>query len=119
MPGKKPKPKPKILDELAAKLGSLPGYSTRPLFGGFGIYLGEQIFAILGHDRLFFHIDEETRSAYESVGMKPFEYDPGKFLKTYYELPKHVWNDEVLIKEWAVRAATRPVRKKKSKPKIK
>ena len=116
-----PKPLPPFLVELGARLRSLPGYRARPMFGGYGLYLGDQIFAVADDGKVYFHIDDETQPAFEAEDCGPFEYAPGQFLRSYFELPPRVLRDDVLLVEWAVRAATRPAkatRKKAGKDKF-
>ncbi len=58
----------RILDRLAA-LGEV---TSRPLFGGHGLYLGETIFGILFGGKLYFKVDERSKADYVSRGMRPF-----------------------------------------------
>lgn len=77
------------------------------MFGGYGIYLGKSFFAIVDEARIYFRVTDETRPSYIAKKSKPFEYRPGEVMKGYYEVPKSVWNDEVTLNEWALRAAMR------------
>ena len=108
------KPRPAFLDEVEAKLGSLPGFRIRPMFGGHGLYLTEAFFAVVDESRIYFRVTDETRPDYEAAGTGPFEYRPGQVMNGYYEVPANIWNDEVLCSEWATRAAMREPKKKKS-----
>ncbi|HEX5131871.1 MAG TPA: TfoX/Sxy family protein, partial [Candidatus Krumholzibacteria bacterium] len=38
---------------------------------------------------------------YESRGMNPFEYAPGKVIKTYYQVPVDVLEDDAELSQWA------------------
>jgi DNA transformation protein len=98
-----------------AKLGSLPGFRIRPMFGGYGFYLEDSFFAIGGEGRVYFRVTDETRPDYEAAGTGPFEYAPGQVMKGYYEVPKRVWDDDVLRLEWATRAAMREPQPKRKK----
>ena len=93
----KKKPRPAFLAEVEAKLGQLPGFRVRPMFGGFGLYLGESFFAVVDENRIYFRVTDETRPDFENAGMGPFEYTPGQVMKGYYEVPPKVWKDEVLM----------------------
>jgi DNA transformation protein and related proteins len=95
-----------FVDEVIARLRPLEARS-RAMFGGHGLYLGESFFAVIAGDRLFFRVTDETRPDYERHGSGPFEYDPGKFLKSYFDVPAAVWEDDVVLREWAARAADR------------
>lgn len=103
----KKKPRPPFLDIVEAKLGHLPGFRLRPMFGGYGLYLEKSFFAVVDESRIYFRVTDETRPSYVAKKSKPFEYAPGQIMKGYYEVPKSVWNDEVTLDEWALRAAMR------------
>jgi DNA transformation protein len=54
---------------LAIPLGEV---TSRPLFGGHGLYWGETIFGILFGGRLYLKVDEQSRGDYLARGMGPF-----------------------------------------------
>lgn len=89
-----------VIDQLAP----LP-VTARAMFGGHGLYLAGRIFAVADDGVLYLKTDEAFRSEFESRGSRPFEYAPGKVLKTYYELPADVADDTELFKAWAQRSA--------------
>ena len=80
---------------------------------------GELFFAIIDEGRLYFVTDDVTRPAYEERGMKPFQYAPGKFIHTYYEVPVDVLEDDRELCEWARAAVAAQGRRKTKKPKSK
>src|SRR5262245_20934465 len=86
-----------VLDQLA----SLRGVTSRPMFGCFGLYSGEDFFAIIDEGRLYFCTDETTRVAYRKAGMKTFHA-----LRSYYEVPIDVLEDDVELCKWAKAAVT-------------
>lgn len=108
-------PKNPFVDEVEERLQPLPGLRSRAMFGGYGLYLGESFFAVVIGNHLYFRVSDETRPDYERHGSGPAEYDPGKFLLTYYEVPAAVWDDPVVLREWAVRAADRSGEKPKKR----
>jgi len=61
---------------MAALLAPLGPLRVRALFGGYGLYLEERIFAITGWGRLWFKVDAETRQRFLAAGGKAFVY-PG------------------------------------------
>ena len=91
-----------VLDQLAG----LTGLRGRAMFGGHGIYRGEDFFAIVYHGRLYFKTDEQSRAAYLERGMAPFRPNPRQALKSYYEVPLEVIEDPARLIDWA-RAALR------------
>lgn len=95
-----------VLDQLSA----LRRVTSRPMFGCFGLYSGEDFFAIIDEGRLYFCTDDKTRAAYRKAGMKTFHA-----LKSYYEVPVDVLEDDVELCKWA-REAVAVHRRKKPSP---
>jgi DNA transformation protein and related proteins len=90
-----------FLEFVLDQLSGMPGLSTRRMFGAIGVYQAEHFFAIIDDGILYFTTDEETRPHYEARGMKPFEYAPGQFLRTYYPVPVDVLEDDTQLETWA------------------
>ncbi|HZD54928.1 MAG TPA: TfoX/Sxy family protein [Candidatus Aquicultoraceae bacterium] len=95
-------------DFVLDQLGSLEGVSCRSMFGGYGLYLGPDFFAIVYDGRLYFRTDEATREKYRSLGMGPFAPSATQVLRTYYEVPEEVVEDGDELASWAREAASRP-----------
>jgi TfoX/Sxy family transcriptional regulator of competence genes len=68
------------------------------------LYQGEHFFAIIDDGVLYFITDDDTRDRYQSRGLKPFEYSPGKFLRTYYPVPVDVLENDTELQAWAKEA---------------
>jgi DNA transformation protein len=83
------------------QLRGLGATEARPMFGGHGIYHDGVFFAIVSDDRLYFKTDEETREAYRAQGMGPFRPSEKQTLKSYYEVPADVLEDDEALAEWA------------------
>lgn len=90
-----------VLDQLR----SLDGVSCRSMFGGYGLYLGADFFGILHGGRLYFKTDETTRESYRSHGKGPFAPSAKQVLKSYYEVPEEVVEDQEELASWAREAA--------------
>jgi DNA transformation protein len=90
-----------FLDFVIDQLAGFSPVSSRRMFGGIGLYQGETFFAIIDDGKLYFVTDEATRGRYESRGMKPFEYAPGKVLVSYFEVPVDVLENDRDLCEWA------------------
>ena len=75
--------KQRVLDQLAP-LGNI---ISRPMFGVWGIYWHETIFAILFRDKLYFKVDERSKDEFGSRGMGPFRPNERQTLKSYFEVP--------------------------------
>jgi DNA transformation protein and related proteins len=91
-----------VLDQLSA----LPDVRARAMFGGHGFYAGDRFFGILFEGRLYFKVDEASRSFYEKRGMPPFTYEKARQTMTmrYYEVPAEVIESRQELIEWAKRA---------------
>ena len=104
-----------VLDQLR----SLTDVSCRSMFGGYGLYLGADFFGIVYDGRLYFKTDETTREKYRNSGMGPFAPSEKQVLKSYYEVPEEIVEDDEQLASWArVAAALKkkgkaPARKKR------
>jgi DNA transformation protein len=101
-----------VLDQLR----SLEGVSCRSMFGGYGIYLGADFFGILYDGRLYFKTDESTREKYRDRGMGPFAPGGEQVLKSYYEVPEEIVEDDEELASWAREAAARKGKRKGRAP---
>jgi DNA transformation protein len=89
------------LERIMADLAALGDISSRPLFGGHGIYWRDVIFGIEFHRRLYFKVDEESKHDYLGRGMGPFRPNDRQTLKSYYEVPPEVLDDRETLLSWA------------------
>ena len=89
--------KDRVLDQLSA----LGGITSRPMFGGWGIYWKGVIFAIEYRDRLYFKVDEQSKGEYLAKGTGPFRPNERQTLKSYYEVPPEVLADPEVLLSWA------------------
>jgi DNA transformation protein and related proteins len=90
-----------FLDFVLDQLSALRRVSGRRMFGGIGLYAGDEFFGLIDEGRLFFYADGTTRVRYEARGMGPYEYAPGKVLRSYYEVPVDILEDDAALVEWA------------------
>ncbi len=90
-----------VLEQLAEA-----GFVTaKKMFGGVGLYLNGLFFALIADDRLYFKVDDTTRSDYEAVGMGPFQpYDDKPYTMQYYEVPVEILEDRIELCIWAKKA---------------
>src|SRR5947209_573953 len=87
----------RLLDRLAP-LGDV---TSRPLFGGHGLYWGETIFGITYRGKLYLKVDERSKGDYLARGMGPFRPNERQTLKSYYEVPTEVLDDHEALLSWA------------------
>ena len=97
-----------VLDQLV-RAGQV---KCRAMFGGYGLYQGERFFGILFKGRLYFKTDDVSAAAYRERGMKPFRPSATMTLKTYYEVPVDILEDDEELAVWARRAVHRASRKR-------
>ena len=93
--------------ELIAPLGSL---KSTPMFGGYGIFLDESMFALITkNDELFLKADDLNRPAFEHMGLQSF----GKML--YYAAPTDALKEWTDLSSWVQGAVEASLRAKVSK----
>ena len=94
-----------------------PDIRARAMFGGVGVYAGELFFALIDDDVVYLKVDDETRGAFEAVGMGPFmPFGPGGEVMQYYELPEGLLDEPDDLRSWvdaAIEVATRAKGRKK------
>jgi DNA transformation protein len=88
------------LDYVLEQIGELGPVTSRAMFGGHGLYLGDQFFGIVYADRLYFRTDDTGRAAYEERGSEPFRPNARQTLR-YWEVPADVIEDPEAAVEWA------------------
>ncbi len=79
---------------------------AKRMFGGYGIYHNELIFALVADNLLYLKANNETAVFFEEQGSKRFEYmkqgRPVQLL--YYEAPQEIFDDPDAANLWAERA---------------
>jgi DNA transformation protein len=88
-------------DWVLNRLSELGDISSRPMFGGHGIYWRDVIFGIIFRDRLYFKVDDPSKDEYLARGMGPFRPNDRQTLKSYYEVPAEVLDDREALLSWA------------------
>jgi DNA transformation protein len=91
----------RLIERVRTVLASLGEITARPLFGAYGIYWRDTIFAIEYRDRLYLKVDEQSKGDYLARGMGPFRPNERQTLKSYYEVPPEVLDDPDALLSWA------------------
>jgi DNA transformation protein len=99
------------------QLRDLGDITCKSMFGGYGLYSGSDFFGIIADGKLYFKVDDETKQKYIDLGMGPFRASPKQTLKTYYEVPVDVLEDDGELTAWA-REAIRCQQDTQKKPKV-
>jgi DNA transformation protein len=89
-----------VLDQLL----ELDDVEARRMFGGYGLYRGEIFFGIIHKGRLYFKIDDSTVGEYRKRKMKPFRPNAKQTLKSYYQVPVEIIEDNQKLCQWALKA---------------
>lgn len=102
--------------ELMAPIG---GIRARAMFGGFGIYQEEIMFAIIVDDRLYFKADSATYRKFTAKNLSQFTYVArGKTVTMqFYEAPPEVFESPPAMRIWAQQSVAAALRARKGKPK--
>lgn len=88
------------------QMGSDRVTRVRRMFGGYGLYRDDLMFAIIIQDKLYLKTDEVNRRQFEERGLSPFSYESrGKTVTVrYYEAPADVFDDSEEMQAWAADA---------------
>lgn len=99
-----------VLDQLDG-LGEV---QARRMFGGAGIYCGRAMFGLVADDVLYLKVDESNRADFEEAGAEPFRPFPDKSeVMSYYEVPADVLENRDELMQWAQKALSVALRKRK------
>lgn len=95
-----------FLEKVLEKLEPLGQIKSRAMFGGYGIYYKEVIFAIIVKNELYFRVDEKTRKEFEKYQSHPFVYEGKKkpIEMPYMTLPDTVFNNPGKLKTFILDA---------------
>jgi DNA transformation protein and related proteins len=89
-----------VLDQLR----ELDDVEARRMFGGYGLCRDKTFFGIIFKGRLYFKTDETTVAAYRKKKMKPFRANVKQTLRSYYQVPVEILEDNERLYDWAVKA---------------
>lgn len=101
--------RPRVVDstveQLLDALEELGDVDARRMFGGHGIFRDGTMFAIVHQGRVYLKVDDDSRPDFEARGSEPFRPNVRQTLRTYYEVPADVLEDDAQLLAWADRAA--------------
>ncbi len=99
--------KPVLKDsmKLFATLGKV---KSRSMFGGFGIFVDETMFALVVNDHLHIRGDKTSEQRFKQLGFTPYVYKKRGFpvVTKYFALPEEYWQNTDKILEEATEALT-------------
>ncbi|QIL86363.1 TfoX/Sxy family DNA transformation protein [Vibrio sp. HDW18] len=72
---------------------------SRSMFGGFGIFVDDTMFALVVNDTLHIRADEASIEKFKQQGYAPYVYKKRGFpvVTKYYALPDNCWSDPASI----------------------
>jgi DNA transformation protein len=80
--------------------------NMRRMFGGEGIYAGDQIIGLVVDDRVYLKTTDSNRADFLAEGCEPFTYMRGKkrMATSYYAVPERLLDDSEEFGQWARKA---------------
>lgn len=97
-------------------LGEIEGVRARAMFGGYGIYQNDIIFAIIVDDELYYKADDSNRLEYKNYGSKPFQYSAKgakKITMSYWKLPSQIMDNRDQLKKWTEKSIQASIQSKR------
>ena len=81
---------------LKQDLSSIGDISSRKMFGGYGLFAGKAMFALVTSEgKIFFKVAKANQRCYEEAGAEKFGKMP------YYALPDAVRKNPTMLDDWA------------------
>lgn len=106
------------VEDLFANLGRI---RIRKMFGGAGVYSGQDMFALIDKDRVYIKSDDALKEDLESEGGKPFEWTNPKTGKTmrmsYVSLPDQALDSREEASAWGRKALDVAIQARRAKVK--
>lgn len=92
-------------DFVLEQLANLDDLRCRKIFGGHGLYCGEQFFGIMHDGRLYFKTHPDTLPDYLSQHAAVLAPSEKQILKNYREVPVDILENTEHLIAWARKAA--------------
>jgi DNA transformation protein len=89
-----------------ALMADLPGIRSKAMFGGFGIYRKELMFALIADAQLYFKANDFLADEFIALGLPAFTFtSKTKQMRLhYYQAPEQVFEDPEQMLLWAEKA---------------
>ena len=84
-----------ILKESLRLFDCFGNVKSRSMFGGFGVFAGETMFALVVNDKLHLRANAKTEEEFKQAGLKPYIYKKRGFpvVTKHYAIPEEWWNE--------------------------
>ena len=105
-----------FLHELFAQFGVI---KVRKMFGGYGVYHENLMFALVADQQIYFKADDTSKDEFISKQLPAFEYQKGNktITMSYYLAPEEIYDDAEEAAHWANLAYSAALRAKPVKRK--
>lgn len=88
------------LHDLLDPMGTL---TTRPMFGGHGVYVDGVMLGVIMEDALYLKVDAETQLHFEAAGSQPYVYlgQEAPITMSYWSVPDEAMESARAMRPWA------------------
>lgn len=95
-----------FVDYLIDQLEPRGTHEARVMFGGWGLFRGGLMWAIVSDDTLYLKADAENRNDFEQLGLLPFTYrrQGNRATLSFYQTPATALDDAEMLNRWAARS---------------
>lgn len=92
-----------FVDQVLGLLMPLGPVRARAMFGGWGVYLDDTMFALIDDDALFLKVDRESEGRFAAAGAAPFVYTRAgdSITMSYRKAPDGSLGDPGALLPWA------------------
>lgn len=104
------------LNYLVECMAFIQDLRVRAMFGGYGLYQDDLIFAIVVKDVLYLKSDAAIRNEFTRRGLRPFAYtvwSDKSVTMQYFEAPPDVFEQPEIMQEWTQKALGAALKAKK------
>jgi DNA transformation protein len=105
--------KAELAHHVADLLAPFGPVTIKRMFGSYGLFRSDIIFAILHDETLYFRTDEVNLAEYENAGSEPFVVHSGRLALPYRRVPEAVMDEPEELCAWAARAFEAALRRAK------
>jgi DNA transformation protein and related proteins len=107
----------RFVDSVLGLLLPLGPVRARAMFGGWGIFLDDTMFALIAADELFLKIDSDTETEFTAAGAEPFVYSRNgeSITMSYRKAPNGSLEGSGALLPWAEMALGAAKRSRKGK----
>lgn len=113
---KKPHPDRALVDSLVNRLAPIGAVNARAMFGGHGLFMDGNMFALIARGAIYLKADDGNRADFEAAGMTAFKpYAEKPMTMPYFGVPESVLADNEMFCTWSAKATEAAKRTAKTK----